>query len=63
MNEYGKKYLRYHLEEVDMIITEKRQNDWMAFVNGDTTFWEAGKTENEAIGNLVKSIQMATGEK
>lgn len=57
MDKYEKKYLRYHLEEADMIITEKRSDDWIAFVAGDTTFWEAGQTEEQAIGKLVKSIQ------
>ncbi len=57
MDDYGKKYFRYHLEEADMIITGNRSGVWKAFVVGDTTFSESGQTEEEAIGKLVKSIQ------
>ena len=31
----------------------QRTGDWMAYLNGDTTMWEAGNIPQEAIGKLV----------
>lgn len=38
------------------IITEKRSNDWIAYVE-KSAIWECGWTEEEAVGKLFISLK------
>ncbi len=44
------------------ITVEKRSGDWIAYLNGDRKVWDAGKTQGEAIGNLVVTVGLVVIE-
>lgn len=37
------------------IIVEKRSNDYQAYIEGKPEYWGCGYTQNEAIGELIKT--------
>lgn len=39
------------------IVSIKRDSDWMAYLSGHGNLWEAGGTEEEAMGKLIKRLQ------
>lgn len=39
------------------ITVRKRSRDYIAHVTGDTRVWDAGRSEEEAIGRLVISLE------
>lgn len=38
------------------IVILKRQNDFMAYLEGNISKWESGNTPEEAIGKLIISL-------
>lgn len=36
-----------------IVTTRNRGNDWMAYINDDTRWWDCGATEAEAIGKAI----------
>ena len=40
---------------VNGIIVKKRDADWMAYRENDSEIWGCGKTQNDAVGDLVAS--------
>lgn len=38
-----------------VITTEKRSDDWIAYINGDRAKWEAGRSREEALGKLFRN--------
>lgn len=47
----------------DVITTERRADNWMAHITGDTARWAAAHTEAEAIGQLWRTWASAIIEK
>ncbi len=45
------------------ITVRKRAKDYTANVTGDTRIWDAGRSEEEAIGRLVVSLDAAARAK
>lgn len=43
------------------ITVENRQNDFIAFIDGDRARWESGRTKAEAIGRLVANRTLEFG--
>jgi hypothetical protein len=48
----GKQMKRSEPEVKPVIVTCKRASDWIAFIAEEPGKWEAGRTEEEAIGKL-----------
>jgi hypothetical protein len=45
-----------------VLVTRKRSHDWIAWIAGEPGKWEAGRTEEEAIGKLRLSHPDLLGE-
>lgn len=44
------------------VTVEERHDDWIAYVTGDKTRWEVGKSWSAAIGQLVISLGLVEVE-
>lgn len=46
----------YRIDNTSFVTRERSKNDWIGYLDGFPGLWEAGKTEVEALGRIVRSV-------